>query len=52
MNDMIDSCTWAVSAASALPIEGKVGRYMSMANGPITESNPRITAARKILLSI
>ena len=52
INDMIEACTAAVSAVSDLAMAGSVGRYMSIANGPMTESRPSTIAARKIFLSI
>ena len=52
MKDMRLSCTCAVSADNALPIAGSVGRYISMANGPMTDNSPSTTPALKILVFI
>ena len=41
------SCTVAAFACRLWPIEGSAGRYMSMANGPIAESSPRMMPCRK-----
>src|SRR3546814_6832049 len=35
------------SAARLAPIDGSAGRYMSMANGPMAVSRPRISALRR-----
>jgi len=38
------NCTAASLVPRLAPIEGRAGRYMSMAKGPIAVSKPRTTA--------
>ena len=40
------SCTTPFSAARSLPIDGKAGRYMSIAKGPMADRRPRTIALR------
>ena len=42
-------CTAAVPACRSAPIDGKAGRYMSIANGPIADNRPSTTAMRRNL---
>src|SRR5262249_7951284 len=42
-------CTAAVLAFRSSPIDGRAGRYMSIAKGPTADKRPRITAVRRNL---
>src|SRR5437899_10794468 len=42
-------CTAAVPACRSSPIEGRAGRYISMAKGPIADNKPSTTAMRRNL---
>src|SRR5256884_5341937 len=45
----VQTCALPISwAPRLLPIWGSAGRYMSMANGPMAESRPRISTRRSV----
>ena len=48
MNAMRLACTPAVSAPRSRPIAGSAGRYISMAKGPMADSKPSTSAARRM----
>ena len=42
------ACTADTGAFRLAPICGSAGRYISMANGPMADSSPRISTRRKV----